>query len=818
MAKWVLPKATTSERTGITPDAGEILYDETLAEAYLGDGSTAGGVAIGGSGVTDGDKGDITVSGSGATWTIDSQVVTFAKFQNVSTNVFIGRDTAGSGSVEELSVSDARTLLGLATVATTGAYSDLTGTPTIPSALSDLTGDSDDVAEGTTNLYMTSAERTKLSGIETGAEVNAVDSVNTQTGAVVLDTDDITEAGNLYYTAERVDDQVNTLLTAGTNITLTYDDGAGTLTIDAAGGGISDGDKGDITVSGSGATWTIDNDAVTFAKMQNVSTNVFIGRDTAGSGDAEELSVSDARTLLGLATVATTGAYSDLSGTPTIPSALSDLTGDSDDVSEGATNFYYTEARVSANTDVAANTAARHDAVTVTDSSEINFTLTGQDITANLIAGSIDETKLDASVNASLDLADSAAQSGDNVSIFTNDSGYITATLTNEQVEDIVGSMVTGNTETLITVTYQDGDGTLDFVVDNDLSNYDNTTSGFITGNQTITLSGDVTGSGTTAITTTIANDAVDIAMLSATGTPSATTFLRGDNTWAVPAGGGGGTVASLAYSYFQATKNSSTFTTTTSFADVTGFDEDINEGSDYTFNTTTGVLTLDVAGDYFISFHAIGGQSASNRNETQVRMMADTGSGFSAVAGAFDKQYASRNTSQDEGSVQLSNFVYSASAGDDIKFQMAHVGVAAVFGQDDVRVTVWRMPTISGGGGGLVVDTYESAEQTITNASVTTLTHGMTGTPHMWMAYLVCKTADINYAVGDVVRVENFDADNSSGSTLSYGISLALTNSGADIDFTVAANGIRLPNATTGVRSVITNGNWRIIVKATAI
>jgi len=51
--------------------------------------------------------------------------------------------------------------------------------------------------------------------------------------------------------------------------------------------------------------------------------------------------------------------------------------------------------------------------ITVTDSSEIDFTLTGQDITASLIAGSIDETKLDTSVNASLDLADSSVQPAD---------------------------------------------------------------------------------------------------------------------------------------------------------------------------------------------------------------------------------------------------------------------------------------------------------------------------------------------------------------------------------------------------------------------
>ena len=83
----------------------------------------------------------------------------------------------------------------------------------------------------------------------------------------------------------------------GTNGQVLSTNGSGVLSW-GAGGGISDGDKGDITVSGSGATWTIDSDVVTYAKIQNVSaTSRLLGRSTAGAGNIEELTIGSGLSL-----------------------------------------------------------------------------------------------------------------------------------------------------------------------------------------------------------------------------------------------------------------------------------------------------------------------------------------------------------------------------------------------------------------------------------------------------------------------------------------------------------------------------------------
>jgi len=74
---------------------------------------------------------------------------------------------------------------------------------------------------------------------------------------------------------------------------------------------IATGDRGDIIVTSTGTVWTIDNDVVTFAKMQNINTSRLLGRSTAGSGDIEEIAIGSGLTL-------TAGVLSASTSVPTI--------------------------------------------------------------------------------------------------------------------------------------------------------------------------------------------------------------------------------------------------------------------------------------------------------------------------------------------------------------------------------------------------------------------------------------------------------------------------------------------------------------------
>ena len=183
-----------------------------------------------------------------------------------------------------------------------------------------------------------------------------------------------------------------------------------------------------------------------------------------------------------------------------------------------------------------------------------------------------------------------------NNNAITNGAGYITATLTNEQVQDIVGGMLTGNTETGITVTYQDGDGTIDFVVG--------------------TLNQDTTGNAATA---TALETARNIGGVSFDG--SANINLPGVNTSGSQDTSG---TAAIATTVTVADESSDT-TCFPLFATAATGNLAPKSGSNLAFNSSNGTLTATAfAGDGSALTGISGGSGAQGGGSDEIFYLSD--------------------------------------------------------------------------------------------------------------------------------------------------------------------------------------------------
>lgn len=193
--------------------------------------------------IPDGDRGDITVSSGGSTWTIDNNTitapkissnavitakinnsaVTYAKIQNVtSTDRLLGRASAGAGPIQE--------------------------------------------------IICTSAGRALLDDVDAAAQ------------RTTLGLGDLATQG--------------------------------------------DGDKGDITVASSGASWTVDNAAITNSKLANMSQATVKGRaSAAGTGAPVDLTSSQLTTIVAASSGGGTTNFLRADGSWAAPAGTGDVTG-----------------------------------------------------------------------------------------------------------------------------------------------------------------------------------------------------------------------------------------------------------------------------------------------------------------------------------------------------------------------------------------------------------------------------------------------------------------------------------------------------------
>ena len=139
--------------------------------------------------------------------------------------------TDGAGNASGISMNTGGDLTANGTVTANAFSGPLTGNVTgnlTGNVTGNVTGDITGNVTGNVTGDVTGNADT-ATALETARTIAGVSFDGTAN--ISLTTDNITEGSNEYYTAEKVDDQVNTLLQVSTGISKTYDDANGTLTL-----------------------------------------------------------------------------------------------------------------------------------------------------------------------------------------------------------------------------------------------------------------------------------------------------------------------------------------------------------------------------------------------------------------------------------------------------------------------------------------------------------------------------------------------------------------------------------------------------------
>lgn len=282
--------------------------------------------------------------------------------------------------------------------------------------------------------------------------------------------------------------------------------------------------SGDVTGSGSTAISTIiANDAVTFAKMQNINTARILGRSTSGAGNVEEISIGTGLSLSAGVLSNSMTQYTDADARAAISENIVGIDYNSATGEFSMTSGYslptdaiqatWTAAYNNSITSVGFNTLTGDLTFTQQDAGTIVVDLDGRYLTANqaiTISGDATGTGTTA---ITLTLASTGVAAGTYRSVTVDAKGRVTAgtnptTVSGYGITDFYAQVISGfvvgaNTSVTNTDTLEQAIEKLQGQVDARL-----------TANQTITLSGDLSGSGSTSIAATIANDAVTFAKM----------------------------------------------------------------------------------------------------------------------------------------------------------------------------------------------------------------------------------------------------------------------------------------------------------------